>query len=119
MEDYGESGRSLYAWTSLTLDTVFPLVYVTFLVGMIHRFRPMDSLWRLVFLPVAAGIADLAENAQVTAMLLQHPHLSQGQVAAASLFTQAKHVLLGASLLLALAFPAIAAARFLIRTRRS
>lgn len=119
MELYGQSGRRLYAWASPTLDTLFTLVYVTFLAGTIYRFRPKDALYWLAFLPVVAGIADLGENVQVTAMLLQFPDLSQGQVAAASLFTQAKHVLLGAALLAALALLTLAAARYPIRKFRS
>ena len=70
MEEYGADGRRLYAWMSPTLDTLFPLVYVTFFAGVIYRFRLTEKLWVLAFIPVVAGIWDLCENAQITACLL-------------------------------------------------
>ena len=41
-------------------------------------------------LPVAAGIWDLAENAQITAMLVRYPDVGATQVAWASAFTAVK-----------------------------
>lgn len=32
LEAYGADGRTVYLWTSLVLDTLFPIVYVTFLL---------------------------------------------------------------------------------------
>ncbi|TDF36532.1 hypothetical protein EYS14_17560 [Alteromonadaceae bacterium M269] len=93
MEQYGEDGRQLYAWISLTLDTLFPIIYVTFFVGVIYRFRPVEPLRYLVFLPIIAGFIDLGENIQVVTMLLQYPQISDSQVQLASLFTSTKHIL--------------------------
>jgi len=90
MEIYGESGRAVYAWASPTLDTFFPIVYVTFFAGLIYRCRPTESLWWLALLPIVAGLWDLAENAQITTMLLQYPDISSTQVDTASFFTIVK-----------------------------
>ena len=90
MEAYGPDGRTAYAWGSMLLDTLFPLVYVTLFAGLIHRFRLSEGTWWLAFVPVAAGILDLLENVQITAMLVGYPDLSPSQVASASAATTAK-----------------------------
>ncbi len=115
MEEYGADGRRLYAWMSPTLDTLFPLIYVTFFAGVIYRFRLTEKLWVLAFIPVVAGIWDLCENAQITAMLIQYPDISESQVGLASTFTQIKSSVFGPIYqLLALALLLIAGVRFLI-----
>jgi hypothetical protein len=108
MQQYGADGRAAYAWASPTVDTLFPALYVTFFSGLFYRFRPSERLWVLAFIPLIAGVWDLCENAQITAMLIQYPELSARQVAIASFFTTTKHVMsavyeLGALVLMALA----------------
>jgi hypothetical protein len=93
MLQYGAHGRTVYAIASPTLDTLFPMLYVTFFAGLLYRFRPNDKLWLAAFVPLVAGIWDLCENAQIIAMLLQYPELSVRQVAVASFFTSTKHIL--------------------------
>ncbi|MDE0000602.1 MAG: hypothetical protein OXQ89_22910 [Rhodospirillaceae bacterium] len=87
---YGPDGRRTYAWASVLLDTLFPVSYVTFFAGLIYRFRPTERLWTLAFVPVFAGLWDLAENAQIAAMLVQYPDIGATQVAWASAFTTVK-----------------------------
>ncbi len=93
MLQYGVGGRAAYALASPTMDTLFPALYVTFFSGLLYRFRPSEKLWLTAFIPVVAGVWDLCENAQITAMLLQYPELSARQVAVASFFTSTKHFL--------------------------
>ena len=90
MAQYGPDGRTTYAWASMLLDTLFPIAYVTFFAGLIYRFRLTEGTWVLAFVPVAAGLWDLAENAQITAMLVRYPHVGAAQVAWASAFTTVK-----------------------------
>ena len=90
MEGYGSDGRTTYAWGSMVLDTLFPLVYVTFFAGLIYRFRLTEGTWWLAFVPVVAGVWDLGENVQITAMLVGYPDVGPGQVASASAFTTVK-----------------------------
>ena len=90
LDGYGAQGRGVYAWASATLDTVLPVIYVSFLAGLIYRFRPTERLWWLASLPVAAGVLDLGENVQIIHMLLHYPDISAGQVARASVFTVSK-----------------------------
>ncbi len=92
MEQYGASGRMIYAWASPTLDTLFPLLYVTLCSGILVRFAPRES-WRVLpWLPVFAGAWDLCENAQITAMLLKYPDITPAQVTLASFFTVVKWI---------------------------
>ncbi len=95
MEQYGASGRRVYAWSSPTIDTLFPMLYVTLFSGLLTRWRPSDAWGVLAWIPVFAGVWDLCENAQITAMLLMYPGVSEIQVAWASLFTNVKTVYLG------------------------
>tara|TARA_B100000029_G_scaffold323838_1_gene316218 strand:+ start:54 stop:569 length:516 start_codon:yes stop_codon:yes gene_type:complete len=90
---YGENGRVLYAWTSLTLDLLFPISYVTFSIGLI-LFLVGNSFFRwLVILPCLVGMVDLIENIQISMMLNQYPDLSAVQVEFANNTTMLKHFL--------------------------
>ena len=95
MESYGASGRRVYAWASPTMDTLFPILYVTLFSGLLTRLRPSDGWTWLAWIPVIAGIWDLCENAQIIAMLLMYPDVGPTQVAWASFFTHVKTVILG------------------------
>ena len=92
MAAYGEDGRRVYLWASLTLDTLLPIAYVGLLAGALHRLRPRECLWTLAAVPLAAGVLDIGENIQIVAMLLGYPDVLPAQVAAASLTTQLKAV---------------------------
>ncbi len=111
MVQYGADGRTVYALASPTLDTLFPLLYVTFFSGLLYRFRPTEALWVAAFIPVFAGAWDLCENLQITVMLLQFPDLGAWQVRVASFFTSVKHLLSAVCALTALVFVAIFVAR--------
>lgn len=111
MEGYGEGGRRLYAWSSATLDTLLPIVYASFLAGLIYRLRPTERVWRLSYLPLVAGGLDLGENVQIVLMLAQYPDVSAGQVAVASSFTLLKSFAISSCLALTAAIAAIWAVR--------
>ncbi len=120
MTQYGESGRRIYAWASPTIDTLFPIAYVTLSSGILYRFRPFERLWASAWIPVLAGLWDLCENAQITAMLLMFPAVTERQVAWASFFTHVKIAYFGPAYQLpAIAFLLIALWRFLVRARQS
>ncbi len=116
---YGDVGRTNYAWSSMTIDTLLPLVYITCFSGLIYRFRPTDSLRWLAFIPVFAGMCDLLENVQITTMLIQYPDINSTQVTWASTFTMMKHSLNGGSLVLALILIVISGLRKILASLRS
>ncbi|MCY4129337.1 MAG: hypothetical protein OXG15_08875 [Gammaproteobacteria bacterium] len=88
---YGPEGRTTYLWISLLLDTLFPVIYVTFFAGVIYRFRVSEGTWWLAYIPVFGGVWDLLENVQISLMLINYPDLTDTQVAWASTFTYLKH----------------------------
>ncbi len=58
----GESGRRLYAWTQVTLDVIYPVVYcLLFAVLLVVLYR-WEKLRCLVLLPLLTGLFDLLEN---------------------------------------------------------
>lgn len=110
MDAYGEIGRGRYALISFTLDTLFPICYVSFYAGAIYRFAPHERLTLLAYLPLIGGAFDLGENAQIIAMLLQYPDISLMQVEWANRFTLIKFGFSRISMVLAFAALAWAAA---------
>ncbi|MBC6442749.1 MAG: hypothetical protein GDA53_06440 [Rhodobacteraceae bacterium] len=104
LEHYGEAGRRMYVRASLTLDTILPMFYATCFSGLICRFSPLPGLRRCAYLPILTALFDLGENAQVMAMLIQYPDISEWQVQCASAFTQIKWLLAALSILCAAVF---------------
>ena len=91
MIGYGEEGRRIYAWASLTLDTLFPICYSTFFAGLIALFAGKSFLRWLALVPFALGLIDLGENIQIFSMLVQFPDITEYQVNLASYTTSIKH----------------------------
>ena len=90
---YTERGRSWHVFSSAFLDTLFPLLYVTFFTGVLWRYRPIDRFEYFALVPIFAGALDLLENAQIIKLLIDYPEISSLQVAVASFFTKSKHIL--------------------------
>ena len=111
MAEYGPDGRATYVWASAVLDTLLPIFYVTFFAGLIYRFRLTEGTWILAFIPVVGGLGDLAENAQIIAMLLQYPDVGATQVAWASAFTLVKGWIIPICLILGLGLLLVALLR--------
>lgn len=101
----------MYVWSRATLDTLFPLVYVSLLAGLIYRFRLTPRLSALAYLPVGVGTIDLCENIQIISLTILYPNVSAVQVASASLFTVSKLIALSICLTLAVTLSAVAAVR--------
>ena len=116
---YGADGRRLYMWSSATLDTLLPVAYATLLAGLAYRFRPSEGLRVVAWFPVALGALDLGENAQIIAMLVQYPDVSETQVASASAFTVTKSFAFAACFGYAVVVVLVAAARRLRVRRRT
>ncbi|MEZ6058194.1 MAG: hypothetical protein R3C01_15960 [Planctomycetaceae bacterium] len=65
----GESGRRLYAWSEVTMDLAFPIVYGTLLaVWLYRRYSPQWSA-RLLWLPLTAAVVDILFENSITAYL--------------------------------------------------
>ena len=114
---YGADGRRLYIWSGATLDTLLPVAYASFLAGLVYRFRPSERLRVVAWFPVALGALDLVENAQIIAMLVGFPDVSEMQVASASAFTVTKSLAFAACFAYAVVVVLVAVARHLLARR--
>ena len=93
---YGDEGRSCYGWAILTLDILFPIAYVAFLVGVISLLSDSTGWFSwLITLPIMLGTIDLFENVQIFLMLNQYPQITETQVNLASNTTAIKHHMSG------------------------
>ena len=82
--------------------------------ALIYALVSAAHLKPLVYVPIAGGIVDLLENAQIVLMLVQYPDISAGQVAVASMFTWIKFIFLWASMLIILVLLPVRGVRWLI-----
>lgn len=103
-EAYGADGRAAYVRARVTFDVVWPLVYAAMLVlvlgWLLRRSTAPLARWRLlVLLPIAAMVADFAENACTAIVMARYPEATDLLAALAPVFTLAKWVLLIAAFL--------------------
>lgn len=86
--------KTVHLWTTLLLDTAYPLAYGAFFIGLIWRLGGR----RLAFLPYAGMVADFLENSAQAAALAGWPDLLGAKI----VLTPVKFALLGATLLVIL-----------------
>ena len=99
LRQIGPGGRSLYAWTQLTLDVVFPVVYVVCLARPLARTAPPGIGPLLIWLPFVVAGFDLAENVSTAYLAWTFDGRPAPLAEFASLFTRSKYAFLVASLL--------------------
>ncbi len=89
-EALGEEGRMQYIYSSLILDTVFPILYVLFFISILLKLHENSGL--ALFLPILAGIFDLSENISISMMMSfnSFSEIPESQILYASLFNQCK-----------------------------
>jgi len=103
-EAYGDDGRAAYVRARVTFDVVWPLVYAAMLalaLGWLLRraTAPLARLRVVVLLPIAALLADYAENACTAIVMARWPSTTDLLATLAPVFTAAKWTLLGAAFL--------------------
>ena len=118
LTEYGEEGRVLYVWMSLSLDTLLPVAYTSFLVGLIKRLQTFTWMSWFIVLPILSGCLDILENVQLIVMMFQYPEISEIQVNVASTITQLKFLAFHVSLLSVLLLLSIYVVRY-FRNRSS
>lgn len=98
-----ERGRNLYAWTEITVDIVFPIIYSLFLSLLIIYISQRSLIFKfpqfLAILPFIAMLFDYAENILIAFMLFNYSDKYMGLATTASLFTKLKFSFLLMSLL--------------------
>jgi hypothetical protein len=118
-EAYGADGRSSYVLARITFDVVWPLVYTAALVlvtGWLLRrcTSPGDWLRLVVLLPVAALLADYAENLCTAVVMARWPETTDVLASLAGVCTALKWTTLSLAFL---AVPVLAVVA-LVRHRR-
>jgi hypothetical protein len=98
LKQIGPAGRSLYAWTQLTLDVVFPAIYVVCIARPLARMASPAIGPLLIWLPVVVAGFDLAENVATAYLALTFDGRPAPLAEFASLFTRSKYAFLVVSL---------------------
>ncbi len=104
---YGDAGRASYRITELTADIIYPIVYTLFFALLItwlfQRGLPADSqMQKMNVVPLGGWLFDLLENLCIITMLSIHPSTPAVLAWVAALFTLAKWLFAGATIILIL-----------------
>ena len=84
----GEEGRVINIYSTLILDTVYPILYVSLILGTYVKLFSKNGY--ILFIPILTGLFDLSENIQSVIMNLNYSTLDESQVTLASLTTSLK-----------------------------
>lgn len=108
IEAFGSAGRAAYARMTFTVDLVFPLVLLAFLVQLLRYVTERSTVgerarWLAFLLPVAWLLSDFAENAVIHRLLTTYPARHDSLAGALGALTYLKFGLLVGSLALAAA----------------
>ena len=86
----GPDGRSIYVLSSLLLDTVYPILYLSLFLGA--YFKLFRSSKAILLVPVTAFSFDILENLQITRLVLNFPNVNETHVFLASMSTSFKWI---------------------------
>jgi hypothetical protein len=89
----GPGGRSLYAISTLTLDTLYPILYAGFLGCLAVRLCPPGLGRVLCWVPLLAAVFDLGENVLLVSLALTFGSEPSGLAWIATGFTTSKWAL--------------------------
>ena len=99
---YGDAARSYYAWTEMTTDIVYPIVYA-FLFGIILTLLYRESPYAWVnLLPFICLLFDYLENISIVILLFTFPQQSLTFATLCEIFKLMKWLAFGAIILLML-----------------
>jgi len=91
----GEEGRQLYFISSLVIDTIYPLLYVSLFLGAYYKLFRENSF--IFIFPLASGLFDILENIQISLLLLNFPIVSSQNIFYSSTSTSIKWAMIGIS----------------------
>ena len=89
-ETLGETGRTQYVYSSLILDTAFPVLYVLLFVSILLKFNERRIF--VLCIPILAGIFDIGENIFISLMMSSNSfsEIPESQIFISSLLNQYK-----------------------------
>jgi len=107
IENYGENGRLFYRSVELTVDIIYPIVYLFFfglLISWLFQrgFTNTSPMRNFNILPLGAWFFDLLENIVIVILLSAHPSQPTALAWILSLLSMIKWIFAGASMVLIL-----------------
>ena len=86
----GPDGRSDYVLSSLILDTLYPILYTSLILGAYVKLFKSSGV--ILFIPLIAFSFDILENLQITRLLFNFPSVNETHVFLASMSTSFKWI---------------------------
>ena len=86
----GEEGRYFYFYSTLILDTIYPILYTSLILGAYANLFKNQSY--ILLIPLLAFILDILENINISYMNLNYLMLNETQVMVASNITSLKWI---------------------------
>ena len=86
----GPDGRSIYVLSSLLIDTVYPILYLSLFLGA--YFKLFRSSKAILLVPITAFSFDILENLQITRLNLNFPNINETHVYLSSMTTSLKWI---------------------------
>ncbi len=88
--ELGPDGRSVYVLSSLILDTLYPILYTSLILGAYVKLFKSSGV--ILFIPLIAFSFDILENLQITRLLFNFPSVNETHVFLASMSTSFKWI---------------------------
>ena len=86
----GSDGRSVYVLSSLILDTLYPILYTSLILGAYVKLFKSPGV--ILYIPLIAFSFDILENLQITRVILNFPNVNETHVSLASTATSFKWI---------------------------
>ena len=86
----GSDGRSVYVLSSLILDTLYPILYTSLILGAYVKLFKSSEV--ILYIPLIAFSFDILENVQITRLILNFPNVNETHVYLASMATSSKWI---------------------------
>jgi len=84
----GENGRYINLYSTLILDTIYPILYTSLILGAYVKLFKDNNL--ILFIPITAFLLDITENINIAYMNISYLDLNETQVMLASMVTSIK-----------------------------
>ena len=86
----GEKGRYINLYSTLVIDTIYPILYTSLMLGAYVTLFKKNKL--ILFLPITVFILDIFENINIVYMNITFLNLNETQVMIASTITSFKWI---------------------------
>jgi hypothetical protein len=86
----GEKGRYINLYSTLIIDTIYPILYTSLILGAYVKLYKDNKL--ILWIPIIAFVLDIFENINIVYMNLNYLNLDETQVMIASTITSFKWI---------------------------